>query len=343
VKYAADLPQLRFVAVTLNDEQLATLRKNDLHIMYIEEDQLMHFGETGQQCSFENTPCWHLARISDGATIDPEQMYHYDLFGSGVTSYIIDTGIRITHNEFAGGRAVFGANFVGGDDSDCNGHGTHVAGTVGGTTYGVAKSVTLVAVKVLNCAGSGTNAGVMEGILWSQQNCVRKSKCNINMSLGGGRSQTMNDLVDSVVESGMPVVVAAGNSNADACNTSPASAPKAYTVGSTALDGSGGNENQNDVRSPFSNWGRCVDIFGPGSAVLSCWHSSNSAINTISGTSMASPHVCGVVSLIQETGDLNPGVIESTLKNTATPNVITMNCATNCVSTTPNLMLHSTC
>jgi len=164
------------------------------------------------------------------------------------------------------------------------------------------------------------------------------------MSLGGGRSQTMNDLVDSVVESGMPVIVAAGNSNTDACNTSPASAPKAFTVGSTALVGNGGNEAQTDVRSSFSNYGTCVDIMAPGSSVLSCWHSSDSSINTISGTSMASPHVCGVVTLIQGTGDHNPAVIESTLKTQAINDVISLGCGTNAVClSTPNLMLHTSC
>jgi len=268
--------------------------------------------------------------------------------GAGdVLSYIIDTGVLLAHDEF-GGRAVFGANYAGGVNDDCNGHGTHVAGTVGGATYGIAREVTLVAVKVLNCQGSGTTAGVVNGVNFSVTNCNGR-KCTANMSLGGGFSPTMNNAVAAAVDAGIHYSVAAGNENQNACNVSPASEPKACTVGATAQQAVGGSENQIDVRSSFSNWGTCVDVFGPGSSIRSAWidttgQGRTDRINTISGTSMASPHVCGVASLlVSENAGSSPAQITAMITQQATAGVITMNCGTQACNSSPNLLVFTDC
>lgn len=234
---------------------------------------------------------WGIDRV-DQRDLPLSNSYSVSGDGSGVTAYIIDTGIHHSHNEF-GGRASFGINTIGdGNDEDCNGHGTHVAGTVGGSTYGVAKNVNLVSVKVLDCGGSGSWAGVIEGIEWTMNDAAGK-KATANMSLGGGQVASVNAAVAALVTSGVPTVVAAGNDNADACDFSPASEPSAITVGSTT---------NNDSRSSFSNYGSCLDIYAPGSGITSAWIGSDSSTITISGTSMASPHVCGSVALLLEAG-----------------------------------------
>jgi len=233
---------------------------------------------------------WGIDRV-DQRDLPLSNSYGVSGSGSGVTAYIIDTGIRHSHNEF-GERATFGTNTIDGDNEDCNGHGTHVAGTVGGSTYGVAKNVDLVSVKVLNCNGGGTLASVIEGIEWTMNDAAGKT-ATANMSLGGGKSDAINTAVAALVSSGVPTVVAAGNSNADACNYSPASEASAITVGST---------DDNDSRSSFSNYGSCLDIYAPGRSITSAWINGDSSTNSISGTSMASPHVCGGVALLLEAG-----------------------------------------
>jgi subtilisin family serine protease len=202
-----------------------------------------------------------------------------------VHAYVIDTGIEVSHPDF-GGRATNGWDFVSGDAvaEDCNGHGTHVSGTIGGTIYGVAKQVALVAVRVLNCAGSGTYSGVIAGIDWVAANHVGPSVAN--MSLGGGKSFSLNDAVNGAVASGVTFAVAAGNSAADACDYSPASAASALTVGATT---------SSDARASYSNYGSCLDLFAPGSGITSDWKGGGT--NTISGTSMATPHVTGAAAL----------------------------------------------
>ena len=235
--------------------------------------------------------------------------YTYNQTGQGVHAYIIDTGIRATHQEF-GGRVTNGADFIGDGNgtNDCNGHGTHVAGTTGGTTYGVAKSVTIHAVRVLGCTGSGSTSGVIAGVDWVTAN--HASPAVANMSLGGGASTALDNAVTSSVNSGVSYAVAAGNSNANACNSSPARAAAAITVGATT---------SSDARSSFSNFGTCLDIFAPGSSITSAWSTSNTATNTISGTSMASPHVAGAIALYLQT---NPGAsgaaVTSALVNNST-------------------------
>jgi len=226
-------------------------------------------------------------------------------------------------------------------NTDCNGHGTHVAGTVGGTTYGVAKKVTLVGVKVLGCTGSGTNAGVISGIDYAANN--RKGRPGVaNMSLGGGKSQATNNAVAAAVRSGLTMVVAAGNENQDACNVSPASEPLAVTVGSTEV--SDDDAIQEDARSSFSNFGTCVKIMAPGSLIKSAWYTSNSATNTISGTSMASPHVCGAAALVlSENPTATPAQVLASLSDASTVGEINMVCSTTACRNTPNKMLFSAC
>jgi subtilisin family serine protease len=211
--------------------------------------------------------------------------------GAGVTVYILDTGIRITNVDF-GGRASWGANFVDKTTTDGNGHGTHVAGIVGGTTYGVAKNVRLVAVKVLPDSGSGPWSAVIAGIDWVVVH--RTGPAVINMSLGGGKVIAANDAVENAIKVHVTVVVAAGNNNANACNFSPASAPNAVTVAAS---------DSLDRKASFSNWGECVDLFAPGVGITSDWIGSDIATNTISGTSMASPFVAGLAAMELE---LNP-------------------------------------
>jgi subtilisin family serine protease len=241
-----------------------------------------------------------------------------------VTVYVIDTGILTSHTQF-GGRAAVAYDALGGNGQDCNGHGTHVAGTVGGSTYGIAKGVALRAVRVLNCSGSGTNSGVIAGMDWVRTNHVSRSVAN--MSLGGGYSSSVNTAATNLVNSGVFLAVAAGNSNADACNYSPASASGTCTVAATT---------SSDARASYSNYGSCVDIYAPGSSITSAWYTSTTAINTISGTSMASPHVAGVGALYKATyGDASASTIISWLKSNATANVVSGN-----VGSTPNQLLY---
>ena len=239
---------------------------------------------------------WGLDRIDQRPT-ELDGAYRYDGVGDGVTVYVVDTGIQVGHPEF-GGRATHGYP---GDAEDCHGHGTHVAGTIGGTTYGVAKGVDLVAVKVLDCAGTGTWADMIAGLEWVAANGVRPAV--INMSLGGAFSETANEAVARLTDLGFPVVVAAGNSNADACGTSPASAPSAITVAATA---------SNDLRAGFSNYGPCVDWFAPGARIESAW--LDGTTRELSGTSMASPHTAGVAALLLGTnGALSAGEVTDSL------------------------------
>ncbi|MEQ1788485.1 MAG: S8 family peptidase [Acidimicrobiales bacterium] len=227
-------------------------------------------------------PPWGLDR-TDQRNRPLNNSYTYATTGAGVRAYVIDTGIRTTHATF-GGRAVSGFDAVdGGAADDCNGHGTHVAGSIGGATYGVAKAVTLIAVRVLDCGGGGTNAGVIRGIEWVIGNHTTQPAV-ANMSLGGSASTAIDTAIRNLVADKVTVVVAAGNEAADACTKSPARVTEAITVAAS---------DQNDVMASFSNGGPCVDLFAPGVGVLSAWHTSNSATNTLSGTSMASPHVAG--------------------------------------------------
>jgi len=307
----------------LDDTQLRSLDAL-AEVEYIEPDQIMTASGLVQSGS-----AWGLARTSSRSSLSGSNynFYYKSSQGTGATVYVIDTGINIAHRDFAG-RAVFGYSSITGESTDdLNGHGTHVAGTVGGDEFGIAKKATLVAVKVLNRSGSGSNAGVVAGIDWVARNAP-KTRAVINMSLGGGASTATDDAVANAVRQGITTVVAAGNSNANACNYSPARAATAITVAASDV---------NDRSATFTNNGRCVDVYAPGVSVKSAWIGSATATNTISGTSMASPHVAGLAAyLIREYDFTTPAQVElkilekSTLNSISsvpagTPNVLIFN------------------
>jgi subtilisin family serine protease len=274
---------------------------------------------------------WGLDR-TDQRSRTLDSAYTYTATGAAVTAYVIDTGIRLDHTDF-GGRAVSGHDAIdGGPADDCNGHGTHVAGTVGGATYGVAKGVTLVAVRVLDCAGSGSTAGVIAGIDWVTANHAAGQPAVANMSLGGGVSTALDSAVSRSIADGVTYAVAAGNGNAagtpqDACKSSPARVTGALTVAAS---------DRADAPATFSNYGNCVDLFAPGVGIASDWHTGPQAINTISGTSMATPHVAGVAALYLETRPTaTPSAVSTAVKALTTKDAVRTNRTAN------NDLLHS--
>lgn len=285
-------------------------------VEYIEQDAVITAYDYVAQ---DNVP-WGLARISHHTTGATSYVYD-DSAGEGTCSYIVDTGIYVAHNEFQG-RATWLANFIDSSNSDGAGHGTHVAGTVGGVTYGVAKKTKLFAVKVLNASGSGTISSVIAGIDFvasDARNRTAAGQCPkgvvANMSLGGGRSDAINSAVAAAVRSGVFFAVAAGNSDDDAQFYSPASEPTACTVGATDVA---------DARAWFSNYGAGVDVYAPGVDVLSSWIGGPDNTDTISGTSMASPHVAGLAAyLLALLGPKTPVELCQYLKDTATLGTIT--------------------
>ncbi|KAM3451157.1 hypothetical protein MY3296_005529 [Beauveria thailandica] len=271
------------------DDDMFMEMYNSDEVAYIEADARVHTQVTMAQT---NAPPG-IARLSHNQTTSDPNTYFYDSSaGQGITAYIIDTGIRTSHIEFEG-RAVMAANFVNFVDTDENGHGSHVAGTIGGATFGVAKKCNLVGVKVLDADGAGANSGVLDGLQFVMNDVLRRGiggKCVMNMSLGGDRSDAVNRAIQQLFAVGVVPVVAAGNENQDAANTSPASAKAAICVG--AIDA------KNDEKAIFSNFGQAVDVFAPGVDVLSVGIDSDRATNTLSGTSMASPHVAGLAAYL---------------------------------------------
>jgi len=264
------------------------------------------------------TPSWGLDRVDQREKVGATSSFGYRSAGAGATVYIVDTGIA-PHNDFGSrlSSSGFSAFSDGNGPVDCHGHGTHVAGSVAGSQFGVAKNAKLVPVRVLNCSGSGSTSGVIAGMEWilSPSNPNSKTQAVVNMSLGGGASSSMDAAIAKLTNSGVTVVVAAGNDNGDACTKSPARAPSAITVGATTIS---------DTKSSFSNHGPCVDIHAPGSSILSAWIGSNTATYSASGTSMASPHVAGAAAIYV---GLNPSAsiaqVSQFLDEQSTKDVIT--------------------
>jgi len=281
--------------------------KKNPQVLSIESDTVMKIDATTQ-----SNPDWGLDRI-DQKALPLNSAYSYLQTGSGTTAYIVDTGILSTHQQFSG-RVLAGYTAIsdGNGTTDCNGHGTHVAGTVGGSTYGVAKNVSLVPIRILGCDGSGASSNVIAGLDWILKN--GKKPAVVNMSLGGDVSASLDSAVENLFNNGYVMVVAAGNSNADACSSSPARVSKALTVAAT---------DNTDARASYSNYGSCVDIFAPGSQINSSWIGSNTATKILNGTSMATPHVAGVVAeMLQSTPTATPQTISTNLLNQASSNVV---------------------
>src|SRR5215216_1476054 len=298
---------LKGFSVRMPEQQAARLA-NDPRVEFVEEDGVVSLGTT------QTGATWGLDRI-DQRDLPLNGTYNYDATGSGVKAYIIDTGIRATHTQIAG-RVISGFTAIsdGLGTSDGNGHGTHVSGTVGGSTYGVAKNVTLVAVRVLDSSGNGTNSGVIAGVDFVTSDHQAGQPAVANMSLGGGASSALDTAVTNSINDGVTYAIAAGNETQDACNTSPARVASAITVGSTTTS---------DARSSFSNFGTCLDIFAPGNNITSSWRTSDTATNTISGTSMAAPHVAGVAALfLAQHPTFTPQQVRDSLVNSATTGVI---------------------
>jgi subtilisin family serine protease len=296
-------------------------------VTLVEPDQEMFAIGTTQ-----TNATWGIDR-TDQRDLPLSTSYTYNATGSGVTVYIIDTGIRTTHEEF-GGRASVGFDALGGNGQDCHGHGTHVAGTAGGTTYGVAKSVTLIAVRVLDCNGSGTTSGVIAGVDWVTSHHAAGAPAAANMSLGGGASSSLDQAVTNSITDGVSYAVAAGNGDfigrpQNACNYSPARVAAAMTIGAT---------DKTDQEASWSNYGSCVDMLSPGVGITSAWSGSDTQTSTISGTSMATPHVAGAIALyLQGNPSATPSAVEQALESNATPNKIGGMTST----ATPNLLLYA--
>jgi serine protease len=273
---------LKGFSVRLPEQAVAALARHP-QVAPIEPDLAVSVNGT------QSNATWGLDRI-DQRDRPLNATYTYATTGNGVRIYILDTGVRLAHAEFTGRiTSGFSAIADGRGADDCHGHGTHVAGTAGGSTWGVAKQATIVPVRVLDCTGGGTMSGVIAGVEWVIADHVKPAVAN--MSLGGGASASLDLAINNAVAAGVTVVVAAGNNNADACNYSPARAVSALTIGATT---------SSDARSSFSNVGTCVDLFAPGSSITSAYHTSNTATSSMSGTSMASPHVAGVAALVLE-------------------------------------------
>ena len=311
---------LRGFVVQADDRALAKLLA-DPRVAYVEEDGYATLSTTTQTGA-----TWGLDRV-DQRTLPLNGNYVYDTTASNVRAYIIDSGILTSHSQF-GGRIGNGYSAIadGNGVQDCNGHGTHVAGTVGGSTWGVAKGVTLHPVRVFGCSGGSPWSTVIAGIDWVTANHVKPAVAN--MSLGGGANSSADTATNNLINAGVTVVVAAGNNGANACNYSPARVANAITVGATQ---------SNDARPSWSNFGSCLDLFAPGVGITSAWWNSTTASNTIDGTSMAAPHVAGAAALyLANNPSATPATVTSAILNNATTNVVT-----NAGTGSPNRLLYT--
>jgi subtilisin family serine protease len=279
----------------------------DPRVAYISENGVV------QALATQLNPPWGLDRI-DQRNLPLNASYTFSTTGTNVHAYVIDTGIYLAHTQFTGriGAGFAAAGLPAAPTGDCNGHGTHLAGIIGGTTYGVAKGVILHPVRVLGCTGSGTIAGVISGVDWVTANRIRPAVAN--MSLGGAASVAVDDAVNRSISAGVTYAVAAGGSATSSCNTSPARVPAALTVGASTMT---------DTVSSSSNQGACLDLFAPGQNILSSWYTSNSATATLSGTSMATAHVTGVAArYLQTAPNDSPAQVAAFINGTATLNVL---------------------
>jgi subtilisin family serine protease len=309
---------LKGYVATLTPGQAAAIQ-SDARVEFVEADQPVTTFVT------QTGATWGLDRI-DQRTRPLSGTFTYTRTGAGVKAYVIDTGIRFSHSQF-GGRAISGYDAVdGGTADDCNGHGTHVAGTIGGSTYGVAKGVTLVGVRVLGCNGSGSTSGVIAGVNWVTGNHLAGQPAVANMSLGGGASSALDTAVQNSINDGVSYAVAAGNGNIfgqqqNACNYSPARVGAAMTISAT---------DSSDRKASWANYGSCVDWFAPGVSITSAWYNSTTATRTISGTSMATPHTAGVAALhLQGTPSATPAAVRTALFNLTTKSIVTSSSTTN--------------
>jgi subtilisin family serine protease len=313
---------LRGYAVRVPESRVLSALRSSPNVDYVEPNGIVHAVGT-QSCAPYTTCGWGLDRIDQvSSTLDGSYTFPTNT-GGNVHAYIIDTGVRTTHTQFQG-RATWGIDAIDGSKVDCNGHGTHVGSTVAGKDYGVAKGAQVVAVRVLDCGGSGSFAQVITGINWVTANRILPAVAN--MSLGAtGTNAGMETAVKNSIAAGVTYAIAAGNSSSNACNFTPARVPEAITVGATGNFSTGAvPPTPVDGRASFSNFGTCLDIFAPGVNIKAGWSTSDNATNIISGTSMATPHVAGAAVLVlAKHGNLAPALVRDSLVNHALSNVVT--------------------